>query len=157
MARRALCLSVCAVMDELGSSRIAASWVGVFDLTPVLFPRNTPCSCGKHLSGQAACPERTGEEVLSEGEFLEGKTGPFLLPLCSKEEEVGIAVPSLPHRGLWGAQCCVEVRARKKPPVCSQASNHPATLDIVSNHPKKERGGYLLACCFLGGRFGRGR
>lgn len=101
MARRALCLSVCAVMDELGSSRIAASWVGVFDLTPVLFPRNTPCSCGKHLSGQAACPERTGEEVLSEGEFLEGKTGPFLLPLCSKEEEVGIAVPSLPHRGLW--------------------------------------------------------
>lgn len=103
MTRRTLCLPVWAVTAELRSSRIAVSWVGVFGLTPILFPCNTLWSCGKHLSGQAACPGRTGEEVLSKREFLEGKTGPFLLPLCSKEGKVDIAVPSLPHR-VWESE-----------------------------------------------------
>lgn len=118
-------------------------------MTPILFPCNTSWSYEKHLSGQAACPGRTGEDILSEGEFILEKV-PFLLPLCSKDKNVGIAVPSLPHTGLWGAQCCVGVRAREKPPVCSQVPNHPhhpATLATVLNHPKKEK--RILVCLLL--------
>lgn len=65
---------------ELGNYQIAALWVGGFGLMPILLPRNTPWSRGKHLGGLASCPGRTGEGGFKLRRVSGGEGRSFPLP-----------------------------------------------------------------------------